>query len=277
MKLNSTVKVFVDNELSRLNVSSKSLTLGIIQVGSDTASSSYIRGKLSDCEKYGINAVYIHESCKKWKNKHQVLNYIKEVYNETLANMCNGVIVQLPLPCGITSEEVSNIIPPSHDVDGFNPSSSVVPCTARGVTEFCNRVLFENDMSGVNAVVVGRSKTVGNPIAQQLLNKNASVTVFHSKSRDSDMRNTIKRCDLVVTCTSVVEDEVLSGMVYNSDCDVVDVGLGKGKDGKLHGNITQNVVDLIDDSSKRRIVSGTGGVGLLTRMSMIKNLVDLNK
>lgn len=277
MKLNSTVKVFVDNELSRLNVSSKGLSLGIVQVGSDSASSSYIRGKLSDCEKYGINTVYIHESGKKWKNKRQVLNYIKEVYSENLLNMCTGVIVQLPLPFGITSEEVSEIILPSHDVDGFNPSSSVVPCTARGVVEFCNRVLFENDMSGVNAVVVGRSKTVGYPIAQQLLSKNASVSVFHSKSRDPDMRNAINRCDLVVTCTNVVEDEVLSGMVYNSSCDVVDVGLGKGKDGKLHGNITQNVVDLIDDSSKRRIVSGTGGVGLLTRMALIKNLVDLNK
>lgn len=271
---NNTVKEYVKEQKQLLkeeidtcyNKYHKHPTLGILQVGNNSSSNSYVKGKLKDCEEVGIIAK--HHKLEETITEEELLEYIN-IYN----NLYDGVIVQLPLPKHINVKKVQLAINPKSDVDGFHPMSEFKPCTPLGVINFLKSQNY--DFEGKNAVVIGRSDCVGKPLAQMLTDLNATVTLCHSKS-DCNIYTEI--ADIIFTCINKIEyfssrDLEKGGLFIKYPYDVIDIGLGVGTDGKLHGNLQQSAIqDLREYSDERtNVVSGIGGVGLLTRLTLLEN------
>ena len=242
-------------------------TLVVIQVGDRPESNSYIRGKMRDCEEVGIECV--------------VVNYGEDITQEglwqrikfhNLQKNVHGIIVQLPLPKHIDVKKVQDDIYTRKDVDGFRSDSPFDPCTPKGVIDYLKYVGYE--FEGKDALVIGRSDIVGKPLARMLTDLDCTVTLAHSKTKDLDSK--IGSADIVFTAINAIEyfDDVWRFPIL-PDTDIVDIGLGVGSDGKLHGNISAEYVECIKNHQVNNafIISGTGGVGLLTRLSLLENVV----
>ena len=241
--------------------------LVVIQVGDRPESNSYIRGKMLDCEEVGIECVV-----KKHPDnisEERLIERIKEVNRD---KSVHGLIVQLPLPDHINAKNVTSWVREDKDVDGFVVDSPFDPCTPSGVIGYLKHIGYE--FEGKDALVIGRSPIVGKPLADMLTDLNCTVTLAHSKTRRIDGH--VAFADVIFTCIDKIEyfeDEL--DFPVSPDTDVIDVGLGAGEDGKLHGNIKQSYVEYIKNLqfNDKFIISGTGGVGLLTRLSLLENVV----
>lgn len=241
-------------------------TLVVIQVGDRPESNSYIRGKMKDCEEVGIECGVV-----RYPNnisEDRLICNIGRVLQDTRPH---GLIVQLPLPDHINAKEVVSWIPERNDVDGFNINSPFDPCTPAGVIGYLKAVGYE--FEGKDALVIGRSDIVGKPLARMLTDLDCTVTLAHSKSKNIDDK--IMDANIMFTCIDKIEYFSIDYFDPKFHPDVIiDIGLGVGADGKLHGNIRQGVVkglqNLCPDDV---IISGTGGVGLLTRVVLLENVV----
>ena len=241
--------------------------LAVIQVGDRPESNSYIRGKKKDCEEVGINCM--------------ITKFDENISEETLINWIrkfnsnkdiNGIIVQLPLPDHIDVKRIQSWIKGSKDVDGFSMLSQFDPCTPAGVIGYLKAVGYE--FEGKDALVIGRSDIVGKPLARMLTDLDCTVTLAHSKSKR--LMSKISDADILFTCTNKIEyyDASWLNYPYEQPRAIVDIGLGIGNDGKLHGNIYHKLVESIKREYPERIcISGTGGVGLLTRVALLENVV----
>ena len=183
-----------------------------------------------------------------------------------------AILVQLPLPEHISKENVINAIAPEKDVDGFTPYNfgklfsgeipTVYPCTPKGILLLLDEYGIE--LEGKHVVVVGRSNIVGRPLSQMLLNRNATVTVCHSKSN----LDIIKTADVVI---SAVGKNIIEGEMLKSASVVVDVGIFKDENGKTRGD-----VDFESASQVTSYISPVpGGVGPMTIASLMLNTVEL--
>lgn len=261
-KQKQLLKENIKNEL-------KTPLLLIIQVGDNPSSNSYIKGKIKDCDEVGMKS-YLLKLKEDIKEK-ELINYINDA---NINDEVDGIIVQLPLPKHIDIKKIQLAINPIKDVDGFHPMSKFKPCTPLGVVDFLKFIDYEFD--GKTALVIGRSDCVGKPLAQMLTDLNMTVTLAHTKTPKETL---YQYCDFVFTCTNEIEHID----VFN-DIDTwnyIDIGLGVGKDGKLHGNITSEShktfisnLDLNEDNEYTKnmvAITGIGGVGLLTRLSLLKN------
>lgn len=242
-------------------------TLVVIQVGDRPESNSYIRGKMRDCEEVGIECVV-----KKYPeniSQYQLVNHINEVNRD---KKVHGLIVQLPLPAHIDANAVTSWVREDRDVDGFNPDSPFDPCTPAGVIGYLKAVGYE--FEGKDALVIGRSDIVGKPLARMLTDLDCTVTLAHSKSRGVEFL--AREADIVFTCIDKIEyfDNNITYTKYPYQ-DIIDIGLGVSeRDGKLHGNLQERTVKYIREIHPDRIcISGTGGVGLLTRVALLDNVV----
>lgn len=239
--------------------------LVVIQIGDDPSSNSYIRGKQKDCERVGINLNWIKID----PETNNTQDVIATIQNWSWRLSCGGIIVQLPIPKQFDLEQIRDAIPTGLDVDGFKKESRFNPCTPKGIIDYldyCNYTL-----TGRNALVIGRSDTVGRPLAEMLLDHDATVTVAHSKS--DDIRMYIDNADIIFTAINRIE--WLEGWMFNnSHADVIDIGLGRGDDGKLHGNLSKKAIETIRCKGDL-VISGTGGVGLLTRLALLENVCDV--
>ena len=274
-----SVKEYVDIKKVELKqkIAESGITprLAIIQVGNNPASDSYIRGKKKDCEEVGIECIHIkydeNVTEKELINVVRNLNYSGTVYWTPIENQSigvHGVIVQLPLPKHINIKNIQGAISQYKDVDGFHLLSRFQPCTPLGVINYLkyNNYQFE----GKNACVVGRSDIVGKPLARMLTDLDCTVTLCHSKTRTSDLCHSIYEADIVFTCIDKVG--YFSSFNFNNKQDIIDIGLGRSKDGKLIGNIEhEDVCCLTKGNPYRILISGTGGVGLLTRLTLLEN------
>lgn len=241
-------------------------TLVVIQVGDRPESNSYIRGKMRDCEEVGIECVV-----KKYPeniSQYQLVNRINEVNRD---KKVHGLIVQLPLPAHIDTNAVTSFIREDRDVDGFNPDSPFDPCTPAGVIGYLKAVGY--DFEGKDALVIGRSDIVGKPLARMLTDLDCTVTLAHSKSRH--IYELASWPDIIFTCINKIEH--FDNNIVNTNeglADIIDIGLGTGSDGKLHGNLCERTVKYMKEVFPDRIcISGTGGVGLLTRVALLENVV----
>lgn len=245
-------------------------TLVVIQVGDRPESNSYIRGKMRDCEEVGIKCVIDKIPDEE--------DWVTQEYMERtlvrygLDDRIHGIIVQLPLPDRFDVKELQSHIFSRKDVDGFTLGSPFDPCTPKGVIDYLKFIGYEFD--GKDALVIGRSDIVGKPLARMLTDLDCTVTLAHSKS--FNMSDHITFADVVFTCIDRIE--YYDGdycFPVSPDTDVIDIGLGPGEDGKLHGNIEQGFVEYIKNLqfNDRFIISGTGGVGLLTRLALLENVV----
>lgn len=238
--------------------------LVVIQVGDDPASNSYIRGKMRDCEEVGIECVV-----KKFPENISEGRLINCICTYNGNKDIHGIIVQLPLQDHIDAKTVASWIREDKDVDGFTVGSPFEPCTPAGVIGYLKAVGYE--FEGKDALVIGRSDIVGKPLARMLTDLDCTVTLAHSKS--AGIYRLASYSDIVFTCIDKIE-YFDKNMVYGNDADIIDIGLGRGEDGKLHGNLTRKAVEFMKEVCTERIcISGTGGVGLLTRVALLENVV----
>ena len=236
--------------------------LAVIQIGDNPASNSYIKGKQKDCEEVGI--FFSHYKFSNDISNDELKEFILDLNENPIYN---GIILQLPVPSHIDVKDIQRLIDSAKDVDGFNPDSSFQPCTPLGVINYLKFNGYH--FRGKNACVIGRSDIVGKPLAKMLLDLDCTVTVCHSKS---DLRSVLPCQDIIFTCINQIEffDETYFAPYQ----DVIDIGLGKGTDGKLHGNLTEAAYlqqKEYTGTNNSVVISGTGGVGLLTRLELLNN------
>lgn len=232
--------------------------LVVILVGDNPASQLYVRNK----ERSALAAGFTSETVRLSDSiSQEELLALIEKYNQDPA--FHGILVQLPLPSHINDKRVILAIDPKKDVDGFHPMNTghlwsgrplMVPCTPAGIMEMLRE--YEVDLEGKNAVIVGRSNIVGKPMAQLLLDKNATVTLTHSRTRHLD--RVCKRADLLIVAIGqgnfVTKDYVKEGAV------VIDVGMNRDDDGKLIGDVKFDEVAQLASL----ITPVPGGVGPMT-------------
>ena len=245
--------------------------LAVVLVGNDPASMVYVNNKKKACEKVGILS-RSYELPEDTEEK-DLLALVEQL---NMDNSVHGVLVQLPLPPQIDEEKVILAVDPKKDVDCFHPlnvgllhtgQKGFLPCTPAGVLELIER--SGHTIEGKRCVVIGRSHNVGKPTAMLLLQKNGTVTICHSKTKD--LKGICKEADILVSAVgklhTVTKDMVKEGAV------VIDVGMNRNEYGKLCGD-----VDFDDVCEVAGAVSPVpGGVGLMTVAMLMKNCITAAK
>ncbi|HEF4439692.1 TPA: bifunctional methylenetetrahydrofolate dehydrogenase/methenyltetrahydrofolate cyclohydrolase FolD [Staphylococcus aureus] len=245
--------------------------LSVILVGNDGASQSYVRSKKKAAEKIGMISEIVH--LEETATEEEVLNELNRLNND---DSVSGILVQVPLPKQVSEQKILEAINPEKDVDGFHPinigklyidEQTFVPCTPLGIMEILKHA--DVDLEGKNAVVIGRSHIVGQPVSKLLLQKNASVTILHSRSKD--MASYLKDADVIVSAVGkpglVTKDVVKEGAV------IIDVGNTPDENGKLKGDVDYDAVKEIAGA----ITPVPGGVGPLTITMVLNNTLLAEK
>ncbi|WP_310603473.1 bifunctional methylenetetrahydrofolate dehydrogenase/methenyltetrahydrofolate cyclohydrolase FolD [Anaerosporobacter sp.] len=244
------------------------VTLAVIQVGEDPASSVYVGNKKKACEFIGIRSLAYELPEETTQEK--LLELVREL-NERAD--VNGILVQLPLPSHIDEDLVIKTIAPEKDVDGFHPQSvgalsigqkGFVSCTPAGVIQLLKRSNIS--IEGKECVIVGRSNIVGKPMALLMLRENATVTICHSRTKD--LKEVTKRADILIVALGkpkfITSEYVKDGAV------VIDVGIHRDENNKLCGD-----VDFADVESKVEAITPVpGGVGPMTIAMLMNNCME---
>ncbi len=244
-------------------------SLAVILAGENPASQIYVNNKQKMAERIGITSQIIRFPQN--VSEAELLDKIEELNND---KSVNAILVQLPLPEQISKDKVINKINPAKDVDGFTPynfgklfsgeTPNVYPCTPKGILLLLDE--YKIDLSGKHAVVIGRSNIVGRPVAQMLLDRNATVTMCHSYTKN--LSQITKTADIII---SAVGKNIIKGEMLKSGCVVVDVGIFKDETGKTRGD-----VDFESSSKIASYISPVpGGVGPMTITSLMLNTVEL--
>lgn len=266
-KLAAAVKAEAAAEVKQLREQGIAPCLAVLLVGEDPASQVYVRGKANDCAECGIESRVIRMDAA--TTQEELLAQIEALAAD---DAVHGILVQLPLPAHIDESAVIAAIPPEKDVDGFTPVNAgrlltgepcFAPCTPAG----CLRMIQSTgiDISGKRAVVVGRSNIVGKPAALLLLAQNATVTICHSRTRN--LAEICREADILVA--AVGRQGFITGDMVKPGAVVIDVGINRGADGKLHGD-----VDFDAACEKASFITPVpGGVGLMTRAMLMLNTV----
>jgi len=259
------IKEYVLNKKERIKkelAGKAPLKMVIVQVGHVPASDRYVRNKAKDAAEVGIDCEIVN--IPETTTEDELLTLLSGLNCD---DTVTGYLVQLPLPKGISEEKVKLAITPDKDIDGFHPLSKTVPATPLGVYNYLKDMNYE--FQGKNAVVIGRSNIVGKPMAQLLLKESMNVTVLHSKTKEEDKAFYLEHADLIVVATGH-QLTLNANYTLKPDAVVFDVGINVGEDGKLCGDCESNLPVAFQSPVP-------GGVGLLTRMSVIDNLIELAK
>lgn len=267
-KISSEIKDEVKEKVTFLNKEGVSITLAVVQVGADPASSVYVRNKKRACEYVGIRSLSYELADDITQEK--LLDLIREL-NER--EDVNGILVQLPLPKHINENVVIKTISPDKDVDGFHPENvgklcigqeGFLSCTPAGIIQLLKRSNIE--IEGKECVIVGRSNIVGKPMSLLLLSENGTVTVCHSKTKD--LKTVTKRGDILIVALGkanfITKEYVKEGAV------VIDVGINRLENNKLCGDVDYE--DIFDHVSA--ITPVPGGVGPMTIAMLMNNCVE---
>lgn len=242
-------------------------SLHVILVGDDPASKIYIRNKVKACKTYGIESK--RHNLPKESSEEDIVDLIHQLNQE---DAVDGILLQLPLPKHLRNRENSILetIAPEKDVDGFHPVNigklvlgldAPISCTPAG----CIRLLEETkeDITGKIALVIGRSNTVGKPLIQLLLQKNATVIVCHSKTEN--LKELTLQADIIIAACG--QAELLKGDMVKEGVIVIDVGINRQEDGSLLGDVEFDTV-----SEKSSFITPVpGGVGPMTIAMLLKN------
>ena len=236
--------------------------LSILQVNDNPASNAYVNGKMRDAKELGVEATLL--SFPTAISEDELLGEIRRLNDDASVD---GIIVQLPLPRHIREEAVKWTVDPRKDVDGFHPCTTFEPCTPKGIVEYLSSVGFS--FSGKNAVVLGRSNIVGKPMAKMLLARSCNVTVLHSKTSEEDKAFYLAHADLIVVAIGKMH-YLDTHFTYKDTAIIVDVGINRGEDGKLHGDALPALPVALQTPVP-------GGVGLLTRLALMENVMEASK
>jgi methylenetetrahydrofolate dehydrogenase (NADP+)/methenyltetrahydrofolate cyclohydrolase len=240
-------------------------TLAVVMVGEDPASQIYVRNKKRAADDVGIASrdFLFPAGC----SQAELSETIRKINADPSVH---GILLQLPLPKGLDENEAVNAIAPAKDADGLHPVSlgnllagkpSMVPCTPAGCIEILDH--YGIPLEGAEAVVVGRSRLVGKPLAQLLLGRHATVTMCHTRTRD--LAGHCRRADIL--CVAAGRPRFITGDMVKEGAVVIDVGVNRLDTGKLAGDVD------FDSASKRAraITPVPGGVGLMTVAMLMKN------
>lgn len=245
--------------------------LSVILVGNDGASQSYVRSKKKAAEKIGMISEIVHLS--EDTSEEDVLSELERLNND---DSVSGILVQVPLPKQVSEQKVLEAINPEKDVDGFHPSNigklyideqTFVPCTPLGIMEILKHA--DIDIEGKNAVIIGRSHIVGQPVSKLLLQQNATVTILHSRSKD--MASFVKEADIVVS--AVGKPELVTKEMVKEGAVIIDVGNTPDENGKLKGDVVFDEVKEVASA----ITPVPGGVGPLTITMVLNNTLLAEK
>ena len=266
--ISTQIKDEVKAETEKLKEKGIKVSLAVIQVGNDPASSVYVRNKKKACEYCGIESLSyeLPEST----TEEELLKLIRDLNDNP---ECNGILVQLPLPKSINEEKILDEISPLKDVDGFHPVNvgalsigkpGFVSCTPAGVIELIKRSGYS--IEGKECVVIGRSNIVGKPMAMLLLRENGTVTVTHSRTKD--LKEVTKRADILVV--AIGKPKMIDASYIKEGAVVIDVGIHRNEDNKLCGDV--------DFESAQphcsAITPVPGGVGPMTIAMLMKNCLE---
>ncbi|AUI71428.1 bifunctional methylenetetrahydrofolate dehydrogenase/methenyltetrahydrofolate cyclohydrolase [Companilactobacillus alimentarius DSM 20249] len=249
----------------------KSVTpgLAVILVGDNSASAVYVRNKKRRAEKLGINFQLIHFDAT--VTEQELLEKISELNNDSTID---GFIVQLPVPDHIDEDKVIEAIDPRKDVDGFTPISVgnlwigtplTKPATASGILMMLDH--YNVDLDGKNVVIVGRSNIVGKPTAALMLDRNATVTITHSHTKN--LKEITSKADVLVV--AIGQAKFIKKDYVKDQAIVVDVGMDRDDQGKLCGD-----VDFEDVKDKVSMITPVpGGVGPMTITALVDQVIEL--
>lgn len=235
-------------------------------VGNNPASLAYVKGKQKDCEECGFELKLSHFSEDVSQEEIET-----EIKGFNLIPSVKGILIQLPLPKHLNKDRLINLISPNKDIDCFcelnlgklflnHPMHE--PCTPKGIIDLCR--YYHIDIQGKNCVIIGRSNIVGKPLAMMLLNEGATVTICHSQTKDLKL-HTIA-ADIIIC--AVGKPKFLTADMVKEGAIVIDVGINRSEDGKLCG-------DADFENLKNKVSAITpvpGGVGLMTRAALMKNI-----
>jgi methylenetetrahydrofolate dehydrogenase (NADP+)/methenyltetrahydrofolate cyclohydrolase len=254
-------------DVTRMTQSGIRPGLSVIMVGDNPASDVYVRNKIAACQKTGIQSF-----------EHRLPGTASQSEIETLIARLNadpaihGILLQLPVPAHINSNALINLIAPHKDVDGLHPlnlgrlmmgAPDIIPCTPQGSLLLIKEV--EQNLSGLHAVILGRSILFGKPMAQLLLAENCTVTQAHSKSRD--LPALCRQADILIAATG--QTEMVKGDWIKPGAIVIDVGITRMENGTLKGDVDFHAASTI----ARAITPVPGGVGPMTIACLLKNTV----
>jgi methylenetetrahydrofolate dehydrogenase (NADP+)/methenyltetrahydrofolate cyclohydrolase len=267
-KISTDIKDELKTKVSELSKDGVTVTLAVIQVGNDPASSVYVGNKKKACEYIGIRslAYELPESTP----QEELLALINKLNDDAAVN---GILVQLPLPGHIDEDIVIKAISPLKDVDGFHPQSvgalsigqkGFVSCTPAGVIELLKRSGI--DMQSKECVIIGRSNIVGKPMALLMLRENATVTICHSRTKD--LKEVAKRADILIV--AIGKPKFVNKEYIREGAVVIDVGIHRNEENKLCGDIDyEDVLPYVS-----AITPVPGGVGPMTIAMLMKNCVE---
>lgn len=267
-KISTTIKEELRTKVAALKEEGTTITLAVIQVGEDAASSVYVNNKKKACEFIGIESLAYELDGE--TTQEELVALVKEL---NAREDVNGILVQLPLPKHIDEDIIIKTIDPKKDVDGFHPMNvgalnigqpGFVSCTPAGIIELLKRSNIE--IEGKECVVLGRSNIVGKPMAALLLKENGTVTICHSRTKD--LKEVTKRADILVVAIGkpkfITKEYIKEGAV------VIDVGIHRNENNKLCGDVDyDDVIDLVS-----AITPVPGGVGPMTIAMLMNNCVE---
>lgn len=267
-KISQEIKDELKEKVADYKNKGTEITLAVIQVGEDPASTVYVGNKKKACEYIGIRSLAYE--LEETTTEQELLDLIAELNQR---KDVNGILVQLPLPKHICEDAVIQAIAPEKDVDGFHPQSvgalsigekGFVSCTPAGIIQLLKRSNI--DIAGKECVVIGRSNIVGKPVAMLLLRENGTVTICHSKT--ADLKEVTKRADILVVAVGkpkfITREYVKEGAV------VIDVGIHRNENNKLCGDVDYEDVEPVASA----ITPVPGGVGPMTIAMLMHNCVE---
>ena len=267
-KVSSQIIEHIASEVKSLKLKTKkSPGLAVILVGDDPASAVYVRNKNKTCTNIGFQS--FENILPSDTSELKLLNLIDELNNN---EHINGILVQLPLPKHISSHKILEAIKPEKDVDGFHlknvgrlvtGNAEFKPCTPAGIIELLD--YYKVDLEGKNAVVLGRSNIVGKPVAFLLLEKNATVTICHSRTKD--LSKITRQADVLIA--AIGKPNFVTADMVKDDSVIIDVGINR-VDGKLVGDVDYQAV-----SQKVSLITPVpGGVGPMTIAMLMANTLQ---
>lgn len=267
-KISQEIKDELKEKVGTLRSQGVEGALAVIQVGSDPASSVYVRNKRKACEYIGIrsDSYELPEET----TEEELLTLI-ETLNED--PKINGILCQLPVPAHMDENKIIRAITPEKDVDGFHTQNvgalvvgqpGFVSCTPAGVIRLLKR--SGTDIAGKHCVVVGRSNIVGKPMALLMLRENATVTICHS--RTADLKSVCRQADILIA--AVGKPKMITAEYVKEGATVIDIGIHRQEDGKLCGDVDFEQVEPLAGA----ITPVPGGVGPMTIAMLMNNCVE---
>jgi methylenetetrahydrofolate dehydrogenase (NADP+)/methenyltetrahydrofolate cyclohydrolase len=268
-KISEEIQLSLKDRINSLVEQKHTPGLGVILVGKREDSIKYVNAKRKVCEKLGI--YFFLKEFNENVSENELINEIEKMNNHS---EIHGILVQLPLPVNLNKEKIVNTISVNKDVDGFHminagklflnhDKKQFVPCTPLGCMELIDA--YRIDVEGLNITVIGASDIVGLPLSMMLLQRGATVTICHIRTKD--VKQHTKTADLVVSCCGVphlVKNDWLKESVI-----VIDIGMNM-LDGKLVGD-----VDFLEVKEKCQYITPVpGGVGPMTIAMLVKQLVE---